>query len=123
MLSVMSQISTQKNNRPNNHALFKEPSVIAGVIKFPHKKHGYPQIMDIAQKWAKDPNFTFIMVRSVSPKDFGIQFVYKASEGDGPRLDMFMKKYVYPLKEVLYAWDVAESTDSEDIVKYECLDN
>jgi hypothetical protein len=86
-----------------------------GVIKFSFKKTGYPEVLKIAKEWAKDPNFYQVIIRKVSQDDFGIQFVYFNREITDPKLVKdFREVYIEPLKESLYAYDVAYSSGNEE---------
>lgn len=79
-----------------------------GVIKFPYKKAGYPDILKIANEWCKDPNFYQVIVRKVSESDFGIQFIYYTDKLDGKSLSSdFEEKYLSKLRPILYAYDIA----------------
>jgi hypothetical protein len=87
-------------------------STSIGVLKFSHKKAGYPDIKKIVDEWLKDPNFYQIIIRKVSKDDFGLQFIhFTKDKGDFD----FMDKYINPYKDLIYAYDVAhQSGDKED---------
>ncbi|MBI2357227.1 hypothetical protein HYV12_04220 [Candidatus Dojkabacteria bacterium] len=84
-----------------------------GVIKFSYKKSGYPDILKIAQDWSKDPNFYQVIVRRVSQDDFGIQFIFFSKELNDPKVKGdFKDKYIDPIKDLLYAYDIAYASGS-----------
>lgn len=85
-----------------------------GVLKFSHKKAGYPDINKIAKEWVKNPNFYQVIIRKVSSDDFGIQFIYYDSNNESQKGDLFKKKYVDPYKDLIYAYDIAHSSGSKE---------
>lgn len=91
--------------------------VAAGVFKIDYMSAGFPELKKIAQEWAKDSNFYELIIRGVSEKNYGIQFVYIS---DNAR-DENIKKYKNELIEKfgrekggLYAWDYNEGTYESD---------
>lgn len=87
----------------------------AGVFKIDYRAAGYAQLREIAEEWAKDPNFYLLMVRGVSEKNFGIEFIYWAEieDNEDPTF-LGVKKYREELitkfgknegKPGFYAWD------------------
>jgi len=89
----------------------------AGVFKIDARSAGYPDLLKIAQEWAKDENFYEIIVRGVSEKNFGIQFVYIANLEEDSNHPI--KKYKNELQEKFgdgfYAWDYQHSNDEKSI--------
>jgi hypothetical protein len=86
-------------------------STSIGVLKFSHKKAGYPAIKEIAKEWLKDSSFYQVIIRKVSKDDFGIQFIYYDKED----ID-FMDKYINPYRDLIYAYDVAHLSGSKEDV-------
>lgn len=104
----------------------KSHAISMGVVKFSHKKAGYPDISKIAIEWSKDPNFYQVIIRKVSRDDFGIQFIYYVADENGEGNSNFMETYVNPNKESIYAYDIAHSSGSrkevlEGILKNELI--
>lgn len=99
----------------------------AGVFKIDYRAAGYAELRKIAEEWAKDSNFYLLMVRGVSEKNFGIEFIYWAKVNDSETFEDFegIKKYKNQLLEKygrneekpgFYAWDYESGhyeTDSE----------
>lgn len=56
----------------------------SGVIKIDYRFAGYPDIRKFADEWAKEPNFRTIIIRYVSERNLGIQFLYLDTETDYP---------------------------------------
>jgi hypothetical protein len=82
-----------------------------GVVKLSYKKAGYPDVKKIADSWAQDPDFFQVIVRKVSQDDFGIQFIYLSSEIEGIKFNSdFMSKFIDPIKDSIYAYDIAYGT-------------
>ncbi len=82
-----------------------------GVVKFSYKKAGYPDVEKIAKEWSKDPNFYQVIIRKVSKDDFGIQFIYYNAElSKDNDTDVVMKTYINPIKDLIYAYDIANSS-------------
>ena len=54
----------------------KELYGATGVIKFDFKVAGYKDLLKVAKKLAEDDWFQQIIIRSVSEKNLGIQFLY-----------------------------------------------
>ena len=100
----------ETKNKTNENALV----TIAGVIKFDHRKFGYPQIAELAKKWAKDNNFVTIIIRAVSQKNYGIQFVFQSKDIS---FKQFYDKYIKPVKQYEYAYDISATDNIEDIIK------
>lgn len=93
---------------------------VSGVIKFDFKVAGFPDILKIAHEWAKDENFYEIQVRSISDKNFGLQFNYFA---EGTKVGWFGDTYMKPLltRYPSYAVDVAYEGRTREEVKDEVL--
>ena len=49
---------------------------VSGVIKFDYKSAGYRDLLQVAHELRKDPYFQQIIIRFVSEKNLGIQFLY-----------------------------------------------
>jgi hypothetical protein len=94
---------------------------VCGVVKFDYKVAGYPDLLKVAQEWAKDEDFYEIIVRSVSDKNFGIHFTYYA---EGTKIGWFGDTYITALlrRYPSYAVDVAYDGKTREGVKYEALD-
>ncbi|WKZ31131.1 MAG: hypothetical protein QY318_04835 [Candidatus Dojkabacteria bacterium] len=94
---------------------------VCGVIKFDYKVAGFRDLITVAQEWAKDENFYELIVRSVSDKNFGLQFTYYA---EGTVGGWFGDTYIKPLlaKFPSYAVDVAYDGRTREEVKAEVLD-
>lgn len=81
----------------------------SGVIKLDYKVAGYPEIRKFADKWAKEPNFKTIIIRYVSERNLGIQFVYIDTETEYPEANKKFSKLFDMHKEAfdnVYAIDV-----------------
>jgi hypothetical protein len=85
----------------------------SGVFKLDYKAAGYPDLMKIAQEWSKDPNFHELIIRGVSERNLGIQFLYISedpmNENIGKYKDELIEKFGRG-KDALYAWDFHESS-------------
>lgn len=97
-----------------------------GVLKFSHKKAGYPDVAKIAKEWSEDKNFYQVIIRKVSQDDFGIQFIYYNPEYNDDKGNTFMNTYINPHKDLIYAYDIAHSTGGkvealEGILKNELI--
>lgn len=89
----------------------------AGVFKLDYKSAGFPDLMRVAKEWAQDPNFYEIIVRTVSDKNFGIQFVYIAKGVEGNPIKAYQDKLVQQFGKGHYAVDYnyMNSSDSNDL--------
>lgn len=94
---------------------------VSGVLKFDFKVAGFPDLLKVAQDWAKDENFYELQVRSVSDKNFGLQFNYYA---EGTKIGWFGDNYIKPLlkKFPSYAVDVAYEGRTGEHAKGEVLE-
>lgn len=94
---------------------------VCGVIKVDYKVAGYRDLMKVAQEWAQDENFYELIVRTVSERNFGIQFTYYA---EGTQGGWFGDTYIKPFlaKYPSYAVDLAYDGRTREEVKGEVLD-
>lgn len=84
----------------------------AGVFKIDFRAAGYPDLLAIAREWRNDPNFHELVIRSVSDKNFGIQFVYISTDGRTKAIRQYRDQLRGRFGEGLYATDYCEY-DSE----------
>lgn len=84
----------------------------AGVFKVDFRAAGYPDLLAVAREWRRDPNFHELIVRSVSDKNFGIQFVYLSTDGRPKAIKQYRDQLRGRFGEGLYATDYCEY-DSE----------
>lgn len=88
-----------------------------GVFKFDHFTAGFPQLNEIAQKWAEeDEHFKSLVIRGVSETNYGIDFIYyRVFENDD--FEDVMKQKKEELKKQFgdgfYAWDYHKSSSSD----------
>lgn len=85
----------------------------AGVFKIDVYSAGYKELVTIAQEWAKDPNFLELIVRFVSPKNLGIQFVYLSDNGEVENMGKYYDELVEKFGKGLYAYDWDEKSEPE----------
>lgn len=95
----------------------------AGVFKIDFRVAGFPDLLKVAQEWAKDLNFHELIIRGVSDKNFGIQFVYIAQNLNDRPVIYLKNDLIQRFGKGLYAIDYEESTSS-DLDKsnpYDCI--
>ncbi len=93
----------------------KGTAAIIGVFKFDHKQMGYPQLLEIAQEWAKDKNFIEVILRPVSQCNYGIQFMYTTRDTKDA-FKKFNETFYKPYKGKIYAQDVYYSNAPADAI-------
>ena len=93
---------------------------VSGVIKFDYTVAGFPDILKVAKEWSTDKDFYELLVRSVSDKNFGLQFNYYA---EGTEIGWFGDTYVKPLlkKFPAYAVDIAYEGRTREEAKASAL--
>lgn len=98
---------SQKKETKNGKTFF----AAIGVVKIDYSIAGFPELKKFAKEWAKDQNFRTIIVRKVSPDNWGIQLVYIDKDSDGREGKDKWEKYFNQLNEVfkvIYAYDIDE---------------
>ncbi len=82
-----------------------------GVVKIDYSIAGFPELKKFAEEWAKEQNFRTIIVRKVSPDNWGIQFVYIDKDSEGTEGKKKWEGYFQQLNKVfkiVYAYDIDE---------------
>ena len=64
----------------------------AGVFKLDIEQVGFDELKKIAKEWSSDKCFHELIVRKVSDKDYGIQFVYISDDLSTDKIVEYEKK-------------------------------
>ncbi len=84
----------------------------SGVWKLAIEKASFKDLKSMAQKWAQDPCFYELIIRKVSDKDFGIQFVYVAKGEDHKNISEYERELREEFGDVK-AVDLCERTSND----------
>lgn len=98
-----------------------------GVVAIDYSIAGFPELKKFAEKWAADKNFKTIIVRKVSPDNWGIQFVYIDKDSQGREGKEKWEQYFKQLEKefkIIYAYDIDEGIyDNFDRLKQQFVVN
>lgn len=90
-----------------------DKSLILGLWKF-NEKISNKDLLEVANEWAKDPNYTQLYIRRVSKDQLGIGFAY-LSDGERDTQTKYMDETSDYLKRKfgndLVGWDVATTNE------------